>query len=155
MGRAIARVKDDLAEAELQELRRIYRKRQGEMASGRRKRTGREGETLAARFLEDKEYRILERNWRDASGEIDVIAQHGDTLIFVEVKTGKAGAFGPPETWVTEAKRRQIIKVAKEYLSTQNIGDADVRFDVVGIELVGKTQRITHLENAFWEECHP
>ena len=155
MARAIARVKNQLTEAELQELRKIYRKRQEEVASARRKRIGGEGEALAAQFLEKKGCRILERNWRVAGGEMDLIAQHGETLIFVEVKTGKAGAFGPPEMWVTEAKRRQIIKVAKAYLSTQNMGDVDVRFDVVGIEIVGKTQRIEHIENAFWEKGPP
>jgi ribonuclease HII len=152
MGRAIARVKDDLEAAELHALRSIYQKRQVEMTSGRRKRVGGEGEALAARFLEEKGYRILERNWRDASGELDLIAQHGETLIFVEVKTGKAGAFGPPEMWVTEAKQRQVVKVVKAYLAAQQIEEADIRFDVVGIEIVGKARRIEHIENAFREE---
>ncbi|MCK5732926.1 MAG: ribonuclease HII [Candidatus Latescibacteria bacterium] len=152
MGRAIARVKDDLEATELQALRQMYQRRQVEMTSGRRKRIGGAGEALAARFLEEKGYRILERNWRDASGELDLIAQHGETLVFAEVKTGKAAAFGPPEMWVTEAKQRQVVKVAKAYLSAQNIEEADIRFDVVGIEIVGKARRIEHIENAFREE---
>ncbi|MFH1008073.1 MAG: ribonuclease HII [Candidatus Latescibacterota bacterium] len=151
MGRAIARVKDDLDGAELLALRKEYQKCQVQMASGGRKRTGGQGEAEAARFLEEKGYRILERNWRDASGELDLVARFEEILVFVEVKTGKAAAFGPPESWVTGAKQRQIVRVAQAYLLAQEIGEADIRFDVVGIEIAGKARRIVHIEDAFWE----
>jgi len=114
------------------------------------RRVGREGEEQAARFLTAKGYRLLERNYRGERGEIDIIAQQGSTLVFVEVKTAKGLRFGEPETWVTPRKQQQIGKVAAKYLQEHDITDMDCRFDVVAIARRGARWQITHLENAFW-----
>ena len=75
-------------------------------------RTGEWGEQLAARFLEDKGLRILERNWRFSRAEIDLIAEEGEVLVFVEVKTRTSDYFGPPERFVSARKRQLLADAA-------------------------------------------
>jgi len=152
IGRAIHRVRDGLRDEEVGELRRLYRTRQAALSKDDRKRTGSRGESAAESMLRAKGYRIVARNYRAAGGEMDLIVQDRKTLVFVEVKTGRSEEFGPPEIWVTPAKRKQLAKVARAYLSAQPIEDVDIRFDVVAIELGGKNPVIRHVENAFWVE---
>lgn len=97
--------------------------------------TGRLGELEAARFLERNGYRILERNFRCRSGEIDIIARQGDTLVFVEVKTRAGEAFGSPEESVGGGKQRRMALAASYYLEKTGCHDTDARFDVVAVEL--------------------
>ncbi|HID96241.1 MAG TPA: YraN family protein [Candidatus Latescibacteria bacterium] len=118
--------------------------------AGNRKAVGSKGEGLAAEFLKRKGFRILERNYRTRAGEIDIIARKGDTLVFVEVKTDRSGQFGPPETWVTPAKQRQIAKMATWYINSKRIMGVDLRFDVIGISFKEGGREINHIEDAFW-----
>ncbi len=111
---------------------------------------GQLGEELAAQFLKKKDYEILERNYRWARGEIDIVAKKENILIFVEVKTTQSERFGPPETWVDSRKQQQIGIVAERYLQEKEIDEMDCRFDVVAVTLHGKAWEIKHLENAFW-----
>ncbi len=116
--------------------------------SGRRAR-GTLGEEKAVDYLEEKGYRILERNFRFDRGEIDIVAEENGVLVFIEVKTRHSQSFGNPEDAVTIAKRDQIRKVAEGYLFKNNIDGRDCRFDVVAIERSGSDIHIRHIENAF------
>lgn len=108
------------------------------------------GEQVAARFLASKQYEIVDRNYRWARGEIDIVAQKNDTLIFVEVKTARKDTFGAPETWIDKRKQNQLAQVALHYLQEKEIEGLDCRFDVVAIMAQGKQWTINHIENAFW-----
>jgi len=112
--------------------------------------TGRRGEDLAAELLLKHRYVILQRNYRWARGEIDIIAKKEGVLVFVEVKTARGNAFGDPETWVTERKQQQIGLVAERYLQEKEIQDMDCRFDVIAVKADGRQWQIKHIENAFW-----
>lgn len=107
---------------------------------------------MAAQFLRKKDFQILDRNYRWARGEIDIVAKKDEMLIFVEVKTAQSKTFGPPETWVDERKQQQLGKVAERYLQEKEIEGMDCRFDVVAIttQTQGKEWKIQHIENAFW-----
>jgi len=117
------------------------------------KKTGGLGEEIAGQFLSDSGYRILDRNFRYSTfGEIDIIAERNDILVFVEVKTYRTKQFGEPELLVTARKQRQVRKMAEIYLLQKKITDMDCRFDVIGINLAkreGEPDRINHIENAF------
>lgn len=96
---------------------------------------GRKGEDLAAQHLESLGYTILERNWR-AKGirqEIDVIAQDGDTVVFVEVKTARTKTYGDPLSWITPRKCTAIITAAQAFLAGWHKSNSDFRFDAVTV----------------------
>lgn len=111
---------------------------------------GQRGEQLAAGELTRRGYAIKERNWRCREGEVDIIARHGDWLVFVEVRTRRGRELGTPEGSLTPAKRARLIRVAESYLAECEAGDVDWRIDVVAIELTraGRLMRIDVYENA-------
>jgi len=112
--------------------------------------SGAEGEDAAVRFLESRGYRIVERNYRTRLGEIDVIAEEGRTLVFVEVKSRLNDRFGGPGAAVTPAKQARIARLAQLYLLQRRLGDRMCRFDVVLIQGGDpKTRRIELLPGAF------
>lgn len=113
-------------------------------------RVGAAGEELAARELARRGYVIRERNWRCAAGEVDLVAEQDDALVFVEVKTRRSNQFGAPEESITFAKRAHLIAAAQTYLQEHQLQDCDWRIDVVAIELGphGRVQRIDVIENA-------
>lgn len=115
-----------------------------------RKQLGRWGEDLAARHLEGQGYTIIARNWRYGRGEIDLIAQAGAILLFVEVKTRRGRDLGTPEEGVTRAKARQLLQLAQAYLYSHNLDDIEWRIDMVAVELdkTGKFLRCEHIPNA-------
>jgi len=94
---------------------------------------GKEGEDRAVRILKSRGYRILERNYRNPFGEIDIIAEEGDCLVFVEVKKRNTETFGDPLYAINDAKKRHIIMSAQHYLKSHKIINRKTRFDVVGI----------------------
>jgi putative endonuclease len=111
---------------------------------------GEEGERVAARFLEARGYRILERNYRTRRGEIDLIAEDGRVLVFVEVKVRLDDRFGGPAAAITRAKQARIARLAQQYLAWRRVGDRPCRFDVVLIWGADpKTRRIELLPGAF------
>lgn len=122
-----------------------------EMAQRKRNRRaeGSKGEDLAAEFLTKNGYLILARNYRFERGEIDLIAQEGEELVFVEVKARRSASYGPPEDAITPAKERQIRTVAEGYLYEQNIDSQPCRFDVIAIRFVEGKAEIHHIKNAF------
>lgn len=111
---------------------------------------GRKGEDLAAAFLTQRGYRILERNYRNRLGEIDIIALHRDTVCFIEVKARSSDDLGTPLEAITIYKQRKIIKVALTYLKFKGLYDALARFDVVSVFLDNPLKpRMDILQNAF------
>ncbi len=116
----------------------------------KRKELGDIGEELARKFLKKKGYRIHETNFRCREGEIDIIAEHKDYLVFVEVRTRTGSSFGSPEESVTFAKKEKLIATALAYMSSHKDLPDNWRIDFVGIELnqKGKASRIELIENA-------
>jgi putative endonuclease len=100
-----------------------------------KKELGARGEELAVRYLKNRGYRILERNYRIKFGEIDIIAEQGGDLVFVEVKTRSDNLFGSPFDSVTVPKQMQLSKVALEYIGKRGWHNRPARFDVVGVQL--------------------
>ena len=97
--------------------------------------TGRTGEKLAARYLRKRGYRILARNYRTKSGEIDIIARDGAEVCFVEVKTRTSRQFGGGDEFIDRHKTRQIVKVADEFVMRYKLEDVSQRFDCVFVLL--------------------
>ena len=112
-------------------------------------RSGAEGETLACRHLQDQGYRILARNFRCRSGEIDVVARHCDVTVFVEVKDRRGRSHGEGHESVTFGKRRRVVRAARLYAATHGLSEAPIRFDVVSIERDPGGDRIRHDVGAF------
>ena len=83
---------------------------------------GSEGERAAAEFLEARGYRILERNYRTRLGEIDLVADEGGTLVFVEVKVRRNDRFGGPAAAITSAKQARIARLAQQYMVSRRLG---------------------------------
>ena len=109
---------------------------------------GATGEQMAARYLEDKGYVILGHNYRNRHKEVDIIALDGGTLVFVEVKTRTTDYFMQPEEAVDHQKRRNIIRVANQYIRNHKRTEP-ARFDVIAIVKNDNENRIKHIENAF------
>lgn len=108
---------------------------------------GRNGETLAKAYLEERGYATLHRNYRSGPREIDLVMQTGNTIVFVEVKSRSKTRFGTPAEFVTLAKRRQLTQAAQAYLMQTGLLDSPARFDVIEVYL--STGAIHHIENAF------
>jgi putative endonuclease len=98
-----------------------------------RQALGAAGERAAARFLRRQGYRLLERNFSTAVGEIDIIAGDGETLCFVEVKTRASGEFAPPHASVGRRKQSRMRAAASAYLAAKGLHDRLCRFDVVSL----------------------
>lgn len=113
-----------------------------------KKMLGTEGEDRAAKYLSRQGYRILERNYRTQSGEIDLIALDKDTLVFVEVKTRTSQAFGAPELAVNPRKQRRMVKAALGYLKYKKLHQMPCRFDVVAISK-DRDHELELIRNAF------
>jgi putative endonuclease len=110
----------------------------------------RSAEELAEQWLQTKGYRILERNLRLGGGELDLIAQHHDTLVFIEVKGRRTTHFGGAPYAIDDRKKRQIIKLASYYLSRHGLSNQLCRFDVILITGTNQiSPKLTHLEQAF------
>lgn len=115
-----------------------------------RQRLGIVGEDLAAAALTARGYAILERRYTTERGEIDIIAEDGETLVFVEVRARATAAFGRAAETVTAAKQRQVTRLASEYLSRHQIVNRPCRFDVVAVDqALSTTPEITVYIGAF------
>ena len=122
------------------------------MTTARRnlRHAGASGEEEAARYLEAQGFRIIERNFRFRTmGEIDIIAEEGEELVFCEVKTRWGDGFGAPEEAVTTAKQRTIRRIASAYLALRGIGERPCRCDVVSIRREGNRSTVELFRNAF------
>ncbi len=113
---------------------------------------GDRGEALAAAFLREEGYEILDRNYRHGRNEVDLVCadpREGGEVVFVEVKARTGEGFGPPEASVTAEKQATLVEVAQAYLHEHGQEGAPARFDVIGILLGGDAPEISHYENAF------
>jgi putative endonuclease len=110
---------------------------------------GRRGEDLAHRFLRERGFTIVARNYRLAAGdaEADLIARDGDDLVIVEVKTRTSEEFGPPDRAVGIEKQRALRRVAREYARKTGTDEARVRCDVVTVVL-GARVKVEHFRDA-------
>lgn len=111
--------------------------------------TGKEGEKIAAAFLKEKGYQIIEKNYRCALGEIDIIAQEEREIVFVEVKTRKSSEMGYPEQAVGFKKQKKLSEMALFYFQDKKLKDASARFDVVAITMRLSGNEIKLIRNAF------
>jgi putative endonuclease len=111
---------------------------------------GREGETIASRFLVRKGYSIIRRNFRSSFGEIDLIAYDPkeDVLVFIEVKLRKKDSLVSPLEIVDGGKRNRVRKTALEFLKSVRIPYSGIRFDVIAVHVNGSVE-VEHIENAF------
>jgi putative endonuclease len=111
---------------------------------------GRVGEDLAHRFLRRKGLTVVARNFRARSGagEIDLVAWHGGSLVFVEVKTRASEEYGPPEAAVDAEKRIAVRRTAREYMRRSGVEWGKTRFDIVSVVLEHPV-RIEWLQDAF------
>jgi putative endonuclease len=114
-----------------------------------RKHTGNLGESLASAYLQTQGYTILATNWHCPNGEIDIVAQQGDALVFVEVKTRRAGGLDAAFNSITVQKRQRLIDSAYNYIHDQELEDPLWRIDLIAIALRrGEQPVIDHRENA-------
>ena len=110
---------------------------------------GYKGEDMAATYLQEKGYCILERNWTNQGRkELDIIAIKDDIIVFVEVKTRRIGSFTSPVSAVDARKQHRICLAADSYLKSHRI-DYCSRFDVISIVYNDEASRIEHIEDAF------
>ena len=110
---------------------------------------GKTGEEVAAEYLKKDGYKILEKNFRCRSGEIDIIAKKDSVVAFIEVKTRKSTLYGEPEESIDFLKVKRIRKSANYFICFKNLGDFDFSFDVISIKLVSGKFKIKHIRNAF------
>jgi len=113
------------------------------------KALGDRGEAYAANYLRQNGYRILTRNYRTKIGEIDLIAEDQDTLVFIEVKTRSSVRYGMPAEAVNYKKRQKIIQTAYWYLCAQHRENTICRFDVLEVYAVGDRWNVHQIKNAF------
>lgn len=109
--------------------------------------TGRRGEAQAEKFLKKAGLKIIARNVHVGYDELDLIAQQGETLVFVEVKTRSSEAFGRPAAAVNRAKRKKLSRAAIHFLKKRKLRPPYIRFDIV--EVIGEKPEIRHIQNAF------
>ncbi len=107
------------------------------------------GERLAMEYLKAQGYKILEKNYRCSVGEVDIIAQDQDTIVFVEVKTRRNTFIAAPYESVGKHKQKKILEVAQCYLEEKDLVNHEIRFDVLSIVMRGATHQIEHLREAF------
>ncbi|WP_353777279.1 YraN family protein [Winogradskyella sp. 3972H.M.0a.05] len=110
---------------------------------------GKKGEQLAVNFLVEKGYDILERNYRFDKAEVDIIAQQGEILAIIEVKTRSTSDFGNPQDFVKPKQIKNLIKAVDEYVNVNSL-DVEVRFDIIAIVKQNNDFEIEHLEDAFY-----
>jgi putative endonuclease len=114
-----------------------------------RTRLGGAGEAVAAEHLVKVGYRIVARNHRCRRGEVDLIAEQGEILVFVEVRTRETSAFGGPEETVGPRKQRRVVLAARDYLVRRRGPPRGVRFDVIAVVDSPQGPKLTHYPNAF------
>ncbi|MCH1473115.1 MAG: YraN family protein [Bacteroidia bacterium] len=110
---------------------------------------GQEGENIATKYLVDKGYIILKRNFRWGHAEVDIITQFNSQLVVVEVKTRYTSKYGDPEQSVSFKKQQLLAQATEAYLITNNL-DLTIRYGIISIIKNQYKTEITHLEDVFW-----
>lgn len=109
---------------------------------------GKKGEMLSKEYLVSKSYNIMNLNFRNHIGEIDIIAMDKDVLVFIEVKTRTSIKYGYPYEAVNYRKQQKIIYTSFAYINQRNIKDTQLRYDIIEVYLTPSI-KINHIENAF------
>ena len=119
-----------------------------------RRQFGKIGEILAYKYLKRHRYAILARNYSTPIGEIDIVAEDGDVLVFVEVKMRRSEAYGLPEEAIDIKKRRKLTRLAQFYIKRNGLYGKEARFDVVSIVAQGRfgKKAIRLIKHAFCAE---
>lgn len=110
---------------------------------------GLKGEEIAREHLVKKGFVIREKNWRFQRAEVDIIAQKGNVLSIVEVKTRSTRFFGEPQEFIKGKKIKLLTKAVDHYVQKEGL-DVEVRFDVIGIVIDPMNISVVHLEDAFY-----
>ena len=119
------------------------------MGDDRRRSLGILGEDVACEALRRRGYEILERRYRTRHGEIDIVARHHATIVFVEVKARDGRHFGGGAEAVTPWKQRRVSRMAEDFLARHRLHDRPCRFDVVVVDLAGGAAEVVVYEHAF------
>lgn len=114
-----------------------------------RQTLGKKGEDAAAAAYRRAGLEVIERNYRCSSGEIDLIARDGDTIVFSEVKSRSSDRYGVPILAVDARKRARLKRLAAAWLSDRRPGPVRVRFDVVSVIVTGTRTEVTLVADAF------
>ncbi|MFY9613201.1 MAG: YraN family protein [Tissierellaceae bacterium] len=109
---------------------------------------GKEGERLAREYLMHEEYRILESNYRNKIGEIDIIAMDKEVLVFIEVKTRTSRSYGYAYEAVNYKKQRKIYNTSLIYIKDKMMDDFQLRYDIIEVYLTNNPY-INHIKDAF------
>jgi len=109
------------------------------------------GEDLACAHLRARGMKVLARNYRCRSGEIDVVADDRGTIVFVEVKERRGDSHGSAVEAVTAEKRRRIVRAARAYAASHGLSESPIRFDVLAIDWSAEGPRVRHDAGAFGE----
>lgn len=116
---------------------------------GRKQVIGKYGEDLAASFLKDRGYSVIERNWRCSIGEIDLIARHKNFLVFVEVKTRNGSGFGHPFEAITAKKVLRMRRLSAKWVADHNLQELNLRLDAIAVLISGGKVSIEHLKQVY------
>ena len=114
-----------------------------------RQTLGEAGEALAAQHLEQLGFSIVARNHRTRRGEVDLIAEQGELLVFVEVRTRASDKFGSPEETVDARKQERVVLAARDFLARFQGGERAIRFDVIAVVDEHGAPRVRHIPDAF------
>ena len=107
---------------------------------------GKLGEDLVEKYLIDKNYKIIERNFRGSKGEIDIIAKEDDEIVFIEVKTRSSVICGRPSEAVNKLKKKHLIQTIKYYLYLNKLEDKNIRIDVIEVYISKNNVWINHIK---------
>ncbi|MRS13023.1 MAG: YraN family protein [Actinobacteria bacterium] len=112
---------------------------------------GARGEDAAAGYLERCGMQVIDRNWRDGRGELDIVAIDGETLVICEVKTRASESKGTPEDAVSPAKQKRLVRLARSYMASAGIGSTNVRFDAITIRVLSDDRALLRHHRAAFE----
>ena len=109
---------------------------------------GQQAESLAAQYLTNMGYQILEKNYRSGRAEVDIIGQIGALIIFIEVKSLQKTFYGNPEDRIGEHKKHMLFQAANDYQMDKN-WHKEIRFDAISVNFYPQAIKIEHFEDAF------
>ncbi|MCX7907930.1 MAG: YraN family protein [Ignavibacteria bacterium] len=111
---------------------------------------GKSGEDIACQYLLENGFQIVKRNFHFGKlGEIDIIAEKDNQLVFVEVKVQSSEAFGDPRFWINHSKQKKLRKTAEGFLFVNKINSKPCRFDAIIVDFRSQPPLVHHIENAF------
>ena len=117
-----------------------------------RHKTGKIGEDISARYLEQIGYTIIERNFECVQGEIDIIAKDQNELVFIEVKTRSSALYGQPKEAINKTKKKHIYKSAEYYVYTKRLENEPIRIDVIEVYKKQEKFMVHHIKQAIIEK---